>query len=75
MSASRRQSCRRHWSRFRPIWGGSSGSYHLSGKVLVPKARIEIKELPASTVAVSSDEIVIGRDEAAAPAAACAAEP
>ena len=46
---------------------GGSGSYHLSGKVLVPKARIEIKELPASTVAVSSDEIVIGRDEAAAP--------
>ena len=44
-----------------------SGSYHLSGKVLVPKARIEIKELPASTVEVSSDEIVIGRDDAAAP--------
>ena len=44
-------------------------------KVLVPKARIEIKEPPASTVEVSSDEIVIGRDDARHRCKACAAEP
>ena len=47
------------------LQGGST--YHLSGKVLVPKAKIELKELPPSTVEVSSDEIVVGRDDTVDP--------
>lgn len=38
------------------------GPYHLSGRLLVPKARIELKELPSGSVSVSDDEIVVGEE-------------
>ncbi len=41
-----------------------SGPYHLAGVVRVPQAKIELKELPPSTVAVSDDEIIVNGDEA-----------
>ena len=42
--------------------------YHLSGTLRIPKATIKLEELPAGTVAVSDDEIVVGEHEEAAPA-------
>ncbi len=36
--------------------------YQISGKLLIPKAQIEIKEIPASAVGVSSDEVIVGRE-------------
>ena len=36
------------------------GPYHLSGTLDIPKAHIELKELPAGSVAVSDDEVVVG---------------
>ena len=41
-----------------------TGSYHLSGRLLIPRAAIELKELPSGTVDVSGDEVVIGEDSA-----------
>lgn len=38
------------------------GSYHLSGRLEIPQAAIEIKKLPEGTVQVSPDEIIIGED-------------
>jgi translocation and assembly module TamB len=40
-----------------------AGPYHLSGTLRVPRSRIELSELPRSTVAVSADEIVVGEQE------------
>lgn len=40
-----------------------SGPYHLAGVVRVPLAKIELKELPPSTVKVSDDEIIIDGDK------------
>jgi translocation and assembly module TamB len=40
-----------------------SGPYHLSGTLKVPRSKIELRELPRSTVAVSDDEIVVGEQE------------
>ena len=37
-----------------------AGPYHLSGKVLIPLAAIELQEVPSGTVDVSSDEIIVG---------------
>ena len=34
--------------------------YRLTGRLDVPRAKIELKELPSGTVAVSDDEIVVG---------------
>jgi len=42
-----------------------SGPYHLSGSLLIPKALIELKELPSGTVALSKDEVVVGEESAA----------
>lgn len=47
-----------------------SGPYQLSGKLRIPTARIELKELPSGTVAVSDDEIVVGAEPVAPRAAA-----
>ena len=41
-----------------------AGPYHLSGRLLIPKAAIELKEVPSGTVDVSDDEIIIGADAA-----------
>ncbi|MGB5761674.1 MAG: translocation/assembly module TamB domain-containing protein [Sedimenticolaceae bacterium] len=38
------------------------GPYHLSGKLLIPKAAIEIEEVPSGTVSVSDDEIIVGEE-------------
>jgi len=48
-----------------------SGPYRLSGVLRIPRAAIEIKELPSGTVSVSDDEIVVGDEPVArqAPAA------
>ena len=46
-----------------------SGPFHLSGNLRIPKAVIEIRELPEGTVAVSEDEIVIGQESVQKPAA------
>lgn len=47
------------------------GDYRLTGVLRVPEAHIEIKALPAGTVSVSPDEIIVGEtvDAAAAPPA------
>ena len=42
------------------------GPYHLSGTLKVPRSKIELRELPRSTVAVSDDEIVVGEQEESA---------
>ena len=39
-----------------------NGPFHLSGNLLIPKAVIEIRELPSGSVAVSDDEIVVGQE-------------
>jgi translocation and assembly module TamB len=39
-----------------------AGPYHLSGRLLIPKAAIKLEEVPSGTVDVSSDEIIIGAD-------------
>ena len=39
-----------------------AGNYLLSGKLLIPRAKIELKELPKGTVAVSGDEVIVGED-------------
>lgn len=44
-----------------------TGPYHLSGTVKIPRAKIELRELPKSTVEVSDDEIVLGDREAEEP--------
>jgi translocation and assembly module TamB len=44
----------------------------LVGKVLIPSGKIEVRELPPSTVQVSSDAQVIGRNGAQQPATAIA---
>ena len=41
-----------------------AGPYHLSGKVLIPRAAIELQEVPSGTVDVSSDEIIVGEQAA-----------
>lgn len=41
-----------------------NGPFHLSGNLLIPKAVIEIRELPSGSVAVSEDEIVVGHESA-----------
>ena len=41
-----------------------AGPYHLSGKVLIPLAAIELQEVPSGTVDVSSDEIIVGEQAA-----------
>jgi translocation and assembly module TamB len=41
-----------------------AGPYHLSGKVLIPLAAIELQEVPSGTVDVSSDEIIVGEQVA-----------
>ena len=46
-----------------------SGPFHLSGTLLIPKATIEIREIPSGTVALSEDEIIIGQEVAQKPAA------
>lgn len=38
------------------------GPYHLSGKLLIPRAAIELEEVPTGTVNVSDDEIVVGEE-------------
>ena len=38
------------------------GPYRLTGTLRVPRAKIELKELPKGTVAVSDDEVIVGRD-------------
>lgn len=40
-----------------------AGRYHLSGSLLIPKAAIELKEVPSGTVDVSGDEIIVGEDD------------
>jgi translocation and assembly module TamB len=37
-----------------------AGPYHLSGTLRIPLAKIELKEVPSGTLAVSDDEIVVG---------------
>ena len=44
----------------------------LAGKVLIPSGKIEVRELPPSTVQVSSDARVVGRDSAPQQATAIA---
>lgn len=44
----------------------------LAGKVLIPSGKIEVRELPPSTVQVSSDAQVLGRDNAQQKATAIA---
>ncbi len=44
--------------------------YRLSGTLRIPRATIELEELPSGTVSVSDDEIVIGEQAEARPAAA-----
>ncbi len=49
-----------------------SGRYHVSGRLAVPRARIELKQLPPSAVKVSDDAVVVdeqGAGEAAEDAA------
>ena len=41
-----------------------AGPYHLSGRVLIPRAAIELQEVPSGTVDVSSDEIIVGEQAA-----------
>jgi len=41
-----------------------NGPYHLSGKLLIPRAAIELSEVPSGTVSVSDDEIVVGEEAA-----------
>ena len=47
-----------------------NGPYRLSGVLRIPQATIELKELPSGTVSLSDDEIVIGEQAQAQPAAA-----
>jgi translocation and assembly module TamB len=44
-----------------------TGPYHLSGTLKIPRAKIELRELPKSTVVVSDDEIVLGDQDAEEP--------
>lgn len=37
--------------------------YRVTGRLVIPRAEIEIKEIPASAVSVSRDEVVVGREE------------
>ncbi|MDZ7750709.1 MAG: translocation/assembly module TamB domain-containing protein [Gammaproteobacteria bacterium] len=46
-----------------------SGRYHLSGRLTVPRARIELKELPPSAVKVSDDAVVVEKQEDTGPTA------
>lgn len=47
--------------------------YHLAGTLNVPYTQIELRELPASAVSVSSDEIIVGEEPAPRPAPAITA--
>jgi translocation and assembly module TamB len=38
------------------------GPYHLDGTLRIPKARIELEELPSGSVSVSDDEVVVGEE-------------
>ncbi len=42
------------------------GPYHLSGTLRIPKATVEVKELPQGTVAVSPDEILVDAQDGGA---------
>ena len=52
--------------------GRGAQPYLLSGTVRIPKAAIELKEVPSGTVAVSDDEIIVGQE---APASRTAGSP
>jgi translocation and assembly module TamB len=39
------------------------GPYNLTGTLLIPKAAIEIEEVPSGTVSVSEDEIIVGEEK------------
>ncbi len=47
-----------------------NGPYRLSGVLRIPRAAIELEELPSGTVSVSDDEIVIGEQAPDQPTAA-----
>jgi len=42
---------------------GSSQLVDVSGSVLIPSARIKLKELPPDVVKVSADQVIVGRDQ------------
>lgn len=45
-----------------------NGRYHVSGRLTVPRARIELKQVPPSAVKVSDDAVVVEDEDAAGPA-------
>ena len=42
---------------------GSTQLVDVSGSVLIPSARIKLKELPPDVVKVSADQVIVGRDQ------------
>ena len=45
--------------------GGDSRRVELKGSVVIPAAKIEVKQLPESAVRVSDDQVIVGEDGAA----------